>query len=285
MTAPEGEELGRRLREAREARRMSLRQIANSTKIAVGVLEALERGDFSRLPGGIFGRAFVRSYAQEVGLDPEGTVREFAALAEVESRSEPSAVSIRSGDHGESLFESQRRSAAVALGLILISVPLAALLLYFGFGRQPAPVPGPAPPASGAGEPDRTRPVDSALPRGRSTAEPPASPAVLNRVDAPAVEPPASTAPSNGVEGLSLEVRTTGPCWVSLTVDGSIVLSKVMSAEETVSRRVRTGALIQVGDAGAFTFSLNGQPARALGESGQVRSVQITPANYTSFLR
>src|SRR5947207_8924975 len=68
---------GARLRDARERRGVSLRQIANATKISVGVLEALERNDISRLPGGIFGRAFVRAYASEVGLEPEATIRDF----------------------------------------------------------------------------------------------------------------------------------------------------------------------------------------------------------------
>src|SRR2546421_7746020 len=70
---------GQMLREARERRGVSLRQIANATKISVGVLEALERNDISKLPGGIFGRAFVRSYAIEVGLDPEATIQAFIA--------------------------------------------------------------------------------------------------------------------------------------------------------------------------------------------------------------
>src|SRR5919112_5208946 len=70
---------GAKLREARERRGVSLRQIANATKISVGALEALERNDFSRLPGGIFSRAFVRSYAVEVGLDPDATIQEFLA--------------------------------------------------------------------------------------------------------------------------------------------------------------------------------------------------------------
>src|SRR5438093_12320275 len=68
---------GGALREARERRGVSLRQIADATKISVGQLEALERNDISRLPGGIFSRAFVRSYAVEVGADPEQTVRDF----------------------------------------------------------------------------------------------------------------------------------------------------------------------------------------------------------------
>jgi cytoskeleton protein RodZ len=70
---------GSRLRETRERKGITLRQIANATKISVGALEALERNDISRLPGGIFSRAFVRSYAIEVGLEPEETIREFIA--------------------------------------------------------------------------------------------------------------------------------------------------------------------------------------------------------------
>src|SRR4051795_2327447 len=68
---------GQMLRDARERRGMTLRQIAAATKISVAVLEALERNDISKLPGGIFGRAFVRSYAIEVGLDPETTIQDF----------------------------------------------------------------------------------------------------------------------------------------------------------------------------------------------------------------
>jgi cytoskeletal protein RodZ len=66
-----------KLRRAREEKGVSLRDIAAATKISVGALEALERGALSRLPGGIFSRAFVRAYALEVGLDPEVTVQEF----------------------------------------------------------------------------------------------------------------------------------------------------------------------------------------------------------------
>src|SRR5579872_6657525 len=70
-------DFGRKLRDARERRGVPLRQIANATKISVSVLEALERNDISRLPGGIFGRAFVRSYAIEVGLDPDDIIQQF----------------------------------------------------------------------------------------------------------------------------------------------------------------------------------------------------------------
>lgn len=72
-------DFGVTMRRLREERGVSLRQIADVTRISVSALEALERNDISRLPGGIFSRAFVRSYAIEVGLDPEETVRDFLA--------------------------------------------------------------------------------------------------------------------------------------------------------------------------------------------------------------
>jgi cytoskeleton protein RodZ len=68
---------GASMRRVREDRGISLRQIAEATKLSVTALEALERNDISRLPGGIFSRAFVRSYASEIGVDPEQAVRDF----------------------------------------------------------------------------------------------------------------------------------------------------------------------------------------------------------------
>ena len=72
-------EFGSRMKRSREERGVSLRQIADATKISMVALEALERSDISRLPGGIFSRGIVRSYAVEIGLDPEQTMRDFLA--------------------------------------------------------------------------------------------------------------------------------------------------------------------------------------------------------------
>ena len=78
-------DFGAKLREAREHRGLSLRVIADATKISVRALEALEENDISRLPGGIFSRSFVRAYAVEVGLDPEQTIAEFITRFPVET--------------------------------------------------------------------------------------------------------------------------------------------------------------------------------------------------------
>ena len=58
--------VGARLKLARESKGVTLRQIANTTRIAVSALDAIERDDVKKLPGGIFARSFVRAYAGEL---------------------------------------------------------------------------------------------------------------------------------------------------------------------------------------------------------------------------
>jgi cytoskeleton protein RodZ len=77
--------VGTKLQEARKRVGISLRQIADSTKVSINTLQALERNEFSRLPGGLFARGYVRSFAIEVGLDPEVTVAEFVEQSPVDS--------------------------------------------------------------------------------------------------------------------------------------------------------------------------------------------------------
>jgi transcriptional regulator with XRE-family HTH domain len=71
---------GRRLRDQRERRGISLETVAANTKISASLLAALERGDLSTWPGGIFRRAFVREYATAIGISPEPIVAELSRL-------------------------------------------------------------------------------------------------------------------------------------------------------------------------------------------------------------
>lgn len=69
--------LGARLRAERLRRKISIASIAESTKILGALLEGLEQDDVSRWPSGLYRRAFIRAYADAIGLDPEPVVREF----------------------------------------------------------------------------------------------------------------------------------------------------------------------------------------------------------------
>lgn len=71
------EPLGEKLREAREARGLSIDQLAAATKIRRDYLLALEQGDRASLPGDVYVKGFLRLYAREVGLDPDEVASEY----------------------------------------------------------------------------------------------------------------------------------------------------------------------------------------------------------------
>jgi len=74
------ESFGARLRRQRERQRVTLAAIAEQTKIHLPLLEELEHDRVAHWPSGIFRRAFIRAYADAIGLQPDEVVREFLAL-------------------------------------------------------------------------------------------------------------------------------------------------------------------------------------------------------------
>jgi cytoskeleton protein RodZ len=125
-------DFGASLRQARERRGVTLHQIAAATRIPVVALEALERNEISRLPGGIFSRAFVRAYAREVGLDPERTVRDFLARFP-EDESIAGAGSAKSRNPQPPAQEPWQASRGL-VGVIGATVLLLLVVLYFVLG-------------------------------------------------------------------------------------------------------------------------------------------------------
>ena len=78
-------DIGACLRDARERRGLTLRDVAATTKIATRALDAIERNDFAHLPGGIFRRAYVHAFATAVGLDADQVTRQYRAGFEPEA--------------------------------------------------------------------------------------------------------------------------------------------------------------------------------------------------------
>ena len=83
---------GETLRNAREAKGLTCSQVAAQTHMLVQIVEEMECEDFHRIPAPIYGRGFVRLFAECVGLDPVPLVREFMEI--YEGRRAPT-VSIR----------------------------------------------------------------------------------------------------------------------------------------------------------------------------------------------
>ena len=276
-------DFGGKLREARERRGVSLRQIANATKIAVSVLEALERNDIARLPGGIFGRAFVRSYAIEVGLDPETTIQEFIAQFPNDSVTVGHPASHSVEDH--QAVESDRRMAGTFLWLVLVSVPVAGVVLYFATaGRRDAPAEPPSVEVT-TPAPESRPAVDPPPPSSASALEPApvAAPAVTPTVPARPVTP--APVPATAGDSLTVSITAKGPCWVSATVDGQRMIERLMQPGERSTLEVKREMVLTAGDGGALAVTLNGAAAKPLGKSGEVVTTRYTLANFKNYVQ
>jgi len=82
----ERDSFGPRLRRERERRGISLETIASRTNVSIELWLGLESNDFSKWPGGLFARAFVRDYARVVGLDADEVIDDFCRLYPVGDR-------------------------------------------------------------------------------------------------------------------------------------------------------------------------------------------------------
>ena len=276
--------VGGMLRAARERRGLSLRQVSNATKIAMMTLEALERNDIARLPGGIFSRGFVRSYALEVGLDPEIVIQAFMGQFPQDSVTAGHPTNSQVEDH--EAVESDRRVASTLLRLLAISIPVAAVAVYFTTAGRRVPAVDARPPAVGSQSADASpRPaVDGQQSGTESTVKSPAS-----RVDgasAPAdvaLTPIASSAPVPS-DRLVVQVSAIRQSWISAIVDGSRAAQREFKPGEEATFEVRKEIILTAGDAGGVAVLFNGMPARALGADGRVATLRVSPVNFKSYL-
>jgi cytoskeleton protein RodZ len=281
---------GTHLREAREKRGVSLRQIATSTRISIRTLEALENNEIKKLPGGIFSRAFVRSYAQEIGLDPDEAVREFVHQFPLEhvtagTKSANDRV-VATGEEGV-----RRRQQQVSLAVTLaILIPIAALVVYFVVSSRRSSA------AEGAVEAATTAPggtrAESSLPTAQpspsSTAGAALSPAAASRTPAGANAAGASSASAAAIapnEPLRLRIAPSGPCWVRVRADGEIRHQKLMQKGEVFEQDAKDGFEVLIGDAGTFHYTINNRPGRVTGESGDVIVARINRATLANWLQ
>ena len=91
----------------RENRGISLEQISSSTKIGVRTLQAIERGDFGKLPGGIYSTSYIRQYARAIDYD------EGAILAVYDQAMASNADASQSGSDGKGNYNGFRPASNV----------------------------------------------------------------------------------------------------------------------------------------------------------------------------
>jgi cytoskeletal protein RodZ len=267
--------IGVRLHNARLRRGLSLGQISDATKISMSVLEALERDDITKVPAGIFARAFVRAYAMQVGLDPDEAVQEFMAQFPGDSvtAGHPTAHPIEDNEALESdrrIARAVVRLAAVSLLLVAIGVYLKSLPWRDGVELPPGQ---PRPPLA-------DREALAAVPISATDA---VAPTAGSLGDA-AANPALSERPTVAADRVVVNLSATAPCWVSVVVDGEPLLERELEPGEHQIAEMRQTLVLRAGNAGALTITIDGAAARPLGKLGQVVTARLNRDNVKEYL-
>ena len=233
---------GEWLRRQREMREISLRDIADRTKISLRYLEAMEADRFDLLPAPIFAKGFLREYARYVGLSPDDVVNHYLSVHRPEElagdpkedtkvRSKPKPV-----DPGPTPM---RRNWSYGLVLALaglILLVLVALAAWFADRRRdegPASSNGQAPPSIAA-------PLPSQAPAVPVSSTPP--------------PPPEPAAP------LEVSLAFSKDCWVEAVIDGKNRFSELRVQGEALPLQAEKSIVLTLGNAGAVEVQVNGYP-------------------------
>ena len=255
-------ELGDRLRQAREARGLSLEQMEDITKIRRRYLQALEEEDYGQFPAEVFIRGFLRNYAVALGLDPD----EVLAL----SGRRPSYPALQPREVRQPLLDEplspQPRShgviAAVIGAMVLVSMAIGAWILYQYTGPVPTPPVSPPPGAS-------LVPVGVETTASPTTTAFAPAPTVTLSPSATASPTPTltATAPSAGV---LIRREATDRSWIRIVADGQQVFEGFMDPGQTREWQAHDQIFLRTGNAGGLKVWYNGEEQSPLGAPGEL---------------
>ena len=294
---------GDKLRREREMRGVTLAEMSESTKISRRWLQALEDEQFEILPGGVFNRGFVRSYARFLGINEEQAVADYVAASNEQPPPEDKfPLEIREKEDAPPL--NPKRSflpvvlAIVALVLVVggwtwwvkhkpqmsahtpeISrpsvAPQSSVATSQPAGPAGAPAAEPAPtPGSGADKPTQSSETDKGSAPSNEN----------NFANRSSVEPDNGPKQAAGetkkdlTKSFTVFIKARENSWVSIVADGKTRWEGVLDANMERSIKAGKELVLRTGNAGGLEISYNGKPLGALGKEKQVRTFTFNMA-------
>ena len=251
---------GETLRKERERQKLTIQDIEQGTSIRSAYIEALEKGDYDKLPGEVYAKGFVKNYAAFLNLDGEKLAKEFAAELSPSVPEEFSEI-----QNAEEIVSENKKADKLKITEIQSpnvkvhdsNAPSSSSMTFVAAVFLIAIL------AGGAWYYLQNTPENVAnvnLPPQTETVQQPAeTPAATNPVAA-AVAP----------EGVNVQAKFNGECWTRVFVDGVFAYEGVPAAGQIMDWHAVEGVTIRVGNAAGIEVSMNGQNYGALGGIGEV---------------
>ena len=253
--------LGTKLREERDRQGLSIDDIEQGTSIRALYIEAIENGEYDKLPGEVYTRGFIKNYAKFLGLDGDAFSKEFTAEVHgappapvVEAQPEvvekppvveqkpvkPAKTEKKSSKVVGTIPNENRGSSGLLIvaAVVLIAALAGAAWSFLSSDAEVATNP-----------PAQTQPAPQSQPAPVANANP---------------------APPPKIDGVKVDAKFTDRCWTLVTVDGAVVLEGVVESGENLSWEAKDSINLRFGNAGAVELTHNGQNLGIQGNVGDV---------------
>jgi len=235
---------GERLKRERELREVTLEEVSKSTRISARFLRALENEDWPKLPGGVFGRGFVRTIARYLGLGEESLLAEYD-MARGEG-------TLAAPPKPEERIPSPPKWIPVA-AVVVILLLLAGLIFGGIYGWR------------------KIKARRLAKQQQSSVAEP--APA---RAASPSQPSPSATTLPAAKVSLELAVSTSAPTHMRILADGKVVLDADLLAGQNRRFAAANQFVVSASDSSAVLLELNGNMIAPLGAPGSSGKMVLT---------
>ena len=257
--------VGYTLRQERERQNLTVEDIEQGTSIRTVYIEAIENGEYDKLPGAIYTKGFIKNYAKFLNIDADAAAKEFSAdLAELKAEKDAEAAKIAAAQASEQQNEQQieikqPKSEKKSIGysirqdqsgfspkILIAAVFLGVIVLFGGIWTFSSDSDGEMavkPPVEQEKTPE---------PEKITTSEPVAS---------------ANPAPN---DNLQIQARFNDSCWLLVTIDGAIVQEGIVDGGQTLTWEGKNDINFRLGNAGAVEFFQNGKSLGVLGGIGDV---------------
>ena len=260
---------GEQLRLAREARGISLREISEQTRISIRYLEAIESGEYKRLPGGIFNRSFIKAYAKYIGYDEKEALDNYARALREQGDSADDAMAM---PHQPRVYTdgNSSRSPLVTLALTVLILAILTLSVYAAlhwYQRR---------------DTERTN-ANAPAPVQQAT--------TTNSAPNNSTAPPAQNPSVKAGNGLDVQIKARGEqVWVRAYVDNApkAAFAENLAPEESKEFKPEQRLRIQSSKdkIAMIEVSINGRPAKVpVDTKGILAEMVITKEDYEKFLQ
>jgi cytoskeletal protein RodZ len=273
--------LGEELRRLRENRGLSLREVSDATHIGSRFLQAIESDNYSILPGGIFNRGFVRSFARYVGLDEEQALVLYNQQLEAQGGEAPRTTAPNWDGIEEEVNSPWGTIALIVIILLLLSAGVYTAYRWFKgedatsqiVGSSPVPALAASASPAASSSPESTV-SDSASPTPTVESSPTASPTVS----------PSPAPPLTGNLLVKIQIGEN-QCWLKVKSDANPAAEGTLNPGDVREFSASEKMILSFGNAVGITATLNGRPMKLPLTKGVSSYVVLTKDNYQTYLQ